>query len=182
RPYTLKTEELAWAYITRTTHRTNGIKTGTSFTVNVFAMDGKLAALSAAKEADANTIMAVLHQVAPFARKGFDKEWEKEWRKDNAAFISAVRAAKNAVGTEAPSDESSTADAAGAAPVTEPVYESSAAAAGPAESTPPEPSPVERSSAPAPAERAPVERDLARHRKVGGKEDWSPSNYKGPEV
>ncbi|MBD5105885.1 MAG: hypothetical protein HDT41_02720 [Lachnospiraceae bacterium] len=74
----LESKELLWAYPVTTTHRTNGIKTGTSYSVMLKLRDGRNYNIGLGKQ-QVEDVIAMIGQRLPFVFIGYDKELEKAY-------------------------------------------------------------------------------------------------------
>ena len=78
---------LIWAYKSVTTHRTNGIKTGTTYSLILKFMNKKTYTVSVKNE---NACHALLQRIAPYCPKaiyGYDKELEKLYNNNLGEFL-----------------------------------------------------------------------------------------------
>ena len=80
--------KLMWAYMNRITHRTNGIKTGTTYNV-VFVVEGVKSAYSIPvdNEKMALDVLEKIDQMFPWVIVGYSDELKKMLAKDRAAFV-----------------------------------------------------------------------------------------------
>lgn len=80
--------KIMWAYQITTTHRTNGIKTGTSYSV-MYYIDGckNSTTLGVSNEATALEILRRLDETCPWIVVGFSDEWKKLFNKNRAEFL-----------------------------------------------------------------------------------------------
>ena len=80
--------KVMWAYQVTTTHRTNGIKTGTTYSV-LYYIDGYKNAitLGVANEATALEILRRLNETCPWIVIGFSDELKKLFNKNRAEFL-----------------------------------------------------------------------------------------------
>lgn len=81
--------ELAWVYSKVTTHYTNGVRTGESYSVAIYKRDGKLLEISCGKLA-ASLLIARVAEVAPWVFGGYNEEIKKFWDTDRIGFIAYV--------------------------------------------------------------------------------------------
>ena len=87
-PVAIPNNKMLWAYQITTTHRTNGIKTGTSYSVNIFA-DGYKSNFNISVPNEA-TAIAVLDKIAntfPWVVVGFTDQISNLFHKDRAQFL-----------------------------------------------------------------------------------------------
>lgn len=80
--------KLMWAYLNRVTHRTNGIKTGTSYNI-IFVVEGvkKTYSIGVDNEQMALDILEKIDQMFPWVIVGYSDELKKMLAKDRAAFV-----------------------------------------------------------------------------------------------
>ena len=82
---------MVWAYQSTTTHRTNGIKTGTTYALMVFAEGYKNALLvSVPDEQTAQDILQKIKERFPWVMLGYSKELEKMYKKEHEKFLSLL--------------------------------------------------------------------------------------------
>jgi hypothetical protein len=81
--------DIMWVYKKITTHRTNGIKTGTTYSVLIWDRYGQCITINA-KENVINQIIDATLNRAPGAIGGFNKEIETMWKKNRDQFIATV--------------------------------------------------------------------------------------------
>lgn len=74
----LESKELLWAYKITTTHRTNGIKTGTSYSVMLKLRNGRNFNLGLGEQ-QVEDVLAMIGQRLPFVFIGYDKELERAY-------------------------------------------------------------------------------------------------------
>lgn len=74
KPHIILKDKLIWAYQNTTTHRTNGIKTGTTYAVIFGTMDKKRVTISVSKEAQALEILQYIGQTMPWTVVGYSDE------------------------------------------------------------------------------------------------------------
>lgn len=80
-------DQLLWAYQQQTTHRTYGIKTGTTYAILLYAADRKKpVSVSVSKDAAAE-ILPCFRNKYPHAVIGFSNELRQMFRKDRASFL-----------------------------------------------------------------------------------------------
>lgn len=80
--------KIMWAYQITTTHRTNGIKTGTSYSV-MYYIDGckNSTTLGVSNEATALEILRRLNETCPWVVVGFSDELKKIFNNNRAQFL-----------------------------------------------------------------------------------------------
>lgn len=81
--------KIMWAYMNRVTHRTNGIKTGTSFSVEI-AVDGQknFSSISVPNEQTALSILDKFGEMFPWVVLGYSDQLKSLFHKDRAQFLS----------------------------------------------------------------------------------------------
>lgn len=84
----IPTNKIMWAYLNRVTHRTNGIKTGTTYNV-IFVVEGVKNAYSIGvdNEQMALDILEKIDRMFPWVIVGYSDELKKMLAKDRAAFV-----------------------------------------------------------------------------------------------
>jgi hypothetical protein len=82
-------EDIAWVYKMVTTHRTNGVKTGTTYSAQIWDRHG-VQIIIPAKEDLVNQILNAVVQRAPWALAGHNVEIEKAWKSNRASVLAAV--------------------------------------------------------------------------------------------
>lgn len=88
-PKALPNSKMMWAYQTTTTHRTNGIKSGTTYSVNIFLYGVKNpVALSMPNEATTQAMLERLHKSFPWVVVGFSNDLKRLFNKDRQQFLS----------------------------------------------------------------------------------------------
>ena len=87
-PIAIPNNKMLWAYQITTTHRTNGIKTGTSYSLNIFA-DGYKGnfSISVPNEATAIAILDKIANTLPWVVVGFTDQISNLFHKDRAQFL-----------------------------------------------------------------------------------------------
>ena len=98
KPHVLVNDEIVWAYQKTTTHRTNGIKTGTTYSVVLNAINKKKYEaqhifekrqfdISAAGESGALEILEYINEVMPWVVLGYDNDLSRLYNKDCKSFL-----------------------------------------------------------------------------------------------
>ena len=87
KPHVIANDKLVWAYQSTTTHRTNGIKTGTTYAVMLRTLDKKSFLVSVSKEAEAQDALQYISQNIPGAIVGYDDNLNKMFQKDFQNFL-----------------------------------------------------------------------------------------------
>lgn len=77
-----ESRELLWAYLVTTTHRTNGIKTGTTYSIKLNLRDGKRYDITLTK-AQVEDLLQVIAQRLPYVFIGYDKELDKAYKQSS---------------------------------------------------------------------------------------------------
>jgi hypothetical protein len=89
--------DVAWVYELVTTHRTNGIPTGKTFTAVILgAHKQKFSVRASRKKVDA--LVAELNKRAPWAIFGFSEELRGTWNNNHPAFIAAIDDRRRKIG------------------------------------------------------------------------------------
>ncbi len=98
KPHVLLNDEIVWAYQKTTTHRTNGIKTGTTYSVVLNTIDKKKyesqnvftkrqSEISVAGEQNALETLEYIGQTMPWVLLGFDNDLNRLYNKDCKSFL-----------------------------------------------------------------------------------------------
>jgi hypothetical protein len=82
-------DDIAWIYKMVTTHRTNGVRTGTTYTAQIWDRHGAQMIVQA-KEDVVNEMLNATVQRAPWALAGHNPEIEKAWKSNRASVLAAV--------------------------------------------------------------------------------------------
>jgi hypothetical protein len=85
----LRLEDLVWFYQKVTTHRTNGVPTGKTYSTMLFDRAGRTFEMNA-NESQVQEIMTILYDKAPWAISGYSDDLQKMWKKERESMISAV--------------------------------------------------------------------------------------------
>lgn len=87
-PKLIPNKNIMWAYQNTTTHRTNGIKTGVTYSVVVFE-EGKKAnhTIGVANEATAQDILKKMNERLPWVVVGYSEQLKKLFNKERAQFL-----------------------------------------------------------------------------------------------
>lgn len=83
--YLYGAKDLCWAYKNTVTHRTNGIKTGTSYNLMLRMADGSMRAMSM-NEPQVDEWLQKIFVTFPGCVVGYNKDWEKLFKKDRQAL------------------------------------------------------------------------------------------------
>lgn len=89
-PTAIPVSKIMWAHQVTTTHRTNGIKTGTSYSVMIYIEgSGKSSSvsLSVPNEAMSQAILQKINASFPWVVVGFSEEIKRLFNKDRAQFL-----------------------------------------------------------------------------------------------
>lgn len=98
KPHVLLNDEIVWAYQKTTTHRTNGIKTGTTYSIVLNTIDKKKyesqnvftkrqSEISVAGEQKALETLEYIGQTMPWVLLGFDNDLSRLYNKDCKSFL-----------------------------------------------------------------------------------------------
>lgn len=88
-PRAIPNNKIMWAYQNTTTHRTNGIKTGTTYSVMLYVEGFKNAfTISVPNEATAQDILKKINEMLPWVVVGYSEDLRKLYNKDRAQFLS----------------------------------------------------------------------------------------------
>lgn len=87
-PVAVPVSKILWAYQSTTTHRTNGIKTGTTYSIQLFTDGAKNAmAIAVPSEAAAQEILQKMNAMYPWVVIGYSAELPKMFKKDRQQFL-----------------------------------------------------------------------------------------------
>lgn len=87
-PRALPNNKIMWAYQNTTTHRTNGIKTGTTYSVTVIVERVSTAyTISVANEAAAQNILKTMNQMFPWVITGYSEDLKKLLHSNRDQFV-----------------------------------------------------------------------------------------------
>lgn len=87
KPHAILNSKVVWAYQKTTTHRTNGIKTGTTYEVIYYLYDKKTFNVSVPGEQAAAEILQHMSQTMPWVVLGYNDDLNKMYRKDYQNFL-----------------------------------------------------------------------------------------------
>ncbi|MGN0376758.1 MAG: DUF6709 family protein [Suilimivivens sp.] len=88
KPRLIVNDQIIWAYQQNTTHRTNGIKTGTSYQILVYQMNSKKASgINIPNETVGGEILKYMIETMPRAVVGYSDELMKLYRKNYQDFL-----------------------------------------------------------------------------------------------
>lgn len=87
-PLAIPNKKMLWAYQNTTTHRTNGVKTGVTYSVMIY-VDGEKNphTVAVSTEAIAQDILKKIGTTLPWVIVGYSDELKKLYRKDRAQFL-----------------------------------------------------------------------------------------------
>ena len=80
-------DKIVWAYMKTTTHRTNGIKTGTTYEVDVYTYDKKSVLISVNKENIALEILQYIGDTMPWVVVGYNDDLNRLFRGNYSEFL-----------------------------------------------------------------------------------------------
>ena len=86
-PHVMLNEKIVWSYQHTTTHRTNGIKTGTTYAVVLCTNEKKSAHASVANENIALSVLQDIKQNMPWVVVGYSDDLRNMYNKDFANFL-----------------------------------------------------------------------------------------------
>lgn len=88
KPHMIVKDQVIWAYQQNTTHRTNGIKTGTTFEILIYSLnDKKTAHVYIPNEKVGGEVLQYMNETMPKAVVGYSDELVKLFRKDYQSFL-----------------------------------------------------------------------------------------------
>lgn len=86
-PHAIKKDNLVWAYMKTTTHKTNGITTGTTYAVIMFTKDNKEFAIDVKDEAAARYVLDEMGKRMPWMLLGYDDELRRCYKRNINEFL-----------------------------------------------------------------------------------------------
>ena len=87
-PALIVNSRIMWAYQCTTTHRTNGVKTGTTYSVMVFVEGQKNAhSIGVPSEASAQEVLSKMNEMLPWVVVGHSDDLKRLFNKDRAQFL-----------------------------------------------------------------------------------------------
>lgn len=86
-PRAIPNGQIMWAYQNTTTHRTNGIKTGVTYSVMIYADGNKSFNIDVPNEATAQEILKKMNEIFPWVVVGYSDDLRKMFNKDRAQFL-----------------------------------------------------------------------------------------------
>lgn len=88
KPQLIVNDRIVWAYQQTTTHRTNGIKTGTSYTILIYQLNSKKASNVYVPNASvAGEVLQYMNETMPKAVIGYTDDLSRMYRKNNQEFL-----------------------------------------------------------------------------------------------
>lgn len=88
KPHIIVNDHVIWAYQQNTTHRTNGIKTGTTYEILVYSLNKKKAVHISVPNEDVGTeVLQHMNQAMPKAVIGYSDELVRLYQKDYQGFL-----------------------------------------------------------------------------------------------
>lgn len=88
KPHVIRNDKIIWVYQKSTTHRTNGIKTGTTYELIVCTIGSGVKYISLPTEEACNAVMQYMNQRMPWTIFGYSDELMKIYRSDAQKFLS----------------------------------------------------------------------------------------------
>ncbi len=85
----LQLEDLVWFYQKVTTHRTNGVPTGKTYSTVLYDRAGRTFEMNSS-EKQVTEILNILYDKAPWAISGYSDDLQKMWKKERTSLIAAV--------------------------------------------------------------------------------------------
>lgn len=86
-PHAVKKENLVWAYMKTTTHKTNGITTGTTYSVIMFTKDNKEYPVGVKDESTARYVLDEMGKRMPWMLLGYDDELRRCYKRNINEFL-----------------------------------------------------------------------------------------------
>jgi len=88
KPQLVVNDQIVWAYQQTTTHRTNGIKTGTSYGILIYQLNSKKASnIYVPNAAVAGEVLQYMNETMPKAVIGYSDDLSKLYRKNKQEFL-----------------------------------------------------------------------------------------------
>lgn len=87
KPHVIANEKIVWAYQNTTTHRTNGIKTGTTYAVVLNTYEKKSIQLGVNNESMAQEILQYMDETMSWVVVGYNDELKTLYNKDYQSFL-----------------------------------------------------------------------------------------------
>lgn len=89
-PHALLKKQMIWVYFSTTVHRTNGIKTGTTYALQINMKDGRTFALSSGSEKKVKETIEALSKNIPWCVFGYSDELAGLYRKNRTEFLNIL--------------------------------------------------------------------------------------------
>ena len=86
KPYMILNKDMVWAYQMTTTHRTNGIKTGTTYSLYIWDTNKKNHQISMAESA-VQDAMRYINKHMPWVVLGYSDDLKKQYNRDYNGFL-----------------------------------------------------------------------------------------------
>lgn len=96
KPFILRNDDIIWAYLKRTTHKTYGIKTGVSTALILRTTNKKIRAIDMTSEENVSSALKIYSENNPNIILGYSEELFKCYRKDFEKFLNMSRQQKAA--------------------------------------------------------------------------------------
>ena len=90
RPHVVMNDAIVWAYTHTTTHRTNGIKTGTTYAVVLATNEKKVMNIPVKNESVCLSVLDDMQKYMPWVVLGYSDELRNLYNKDMANFLEIV--------------------------------------------------------------------------------------------
>ncbi len=87
KPHVISNDKIVWAYQKATTHRTNGIKTGTTYAVVVNTYDKKTHHIAVDRESESLEMLQHINDRMPWVVVGYDNELNRMYNKEYQNFL-----------------------------------------------------------------------------------------------
>lgn len=88
RPQLIRNDQIMWAYQQNTTHRTNGIKTGTTYQILIYSVDSKkIDHVDVPNENTGKEVLQYINETMPKAVVGYSDELMNLYRKNYQEFL-----------------------------------------------------------------------------------------------
>lgn len=87
KPHAIRNTRFVWAYMKTTTHKTNGITTGTTYEVLMFTKEKKEYSMPVSDEATARHVLEEMGKRMPWILLGYDEELRRSYRKNIDEFL-----------------------------------------------------------------------------------------------
>lgn len=87
KPRAIANDKMVWAYQKTTTHRTNGIKTGTTYQVVIYHFNRNAHMITVPNSEKALEVLNLIAQKMPWVVVGYDNDLNKMYQKDYQNFL-----------------------------------------------------------------------------------------------